>query len=190
GEFSDPDLQLKFSVGGFVAQGSDGVPAIYTAGRFVDRATRLWARFGDGHRLDVRVRPGADPWDRTVVELIPVIPAALVGRPALQWAAHKEPLAGMAGWVIETVPGLTPGAAPGRVLVDTIIGNPVEPPLGHLNYVALTRAEGLPVLDETGAVLCVVFRPSPVHEGLSLCAPGESGGAPPTPKRTPLEITP
>lgn len=189
GDFIDPDLQPVMETLGFLALDKDQVPAIFAPARLLDTVRRVRVRFSDGSRSAATIRATGSLWDRTLVRVIPRQPEILAGRPALKWATSETSLARAPGWVIETIPSVTPDGRSGHVLVDTIIGHTVEPPLTHLYYVALRRADGLPVLNSGGEIQCVVFRASPVHEELSLCAPGGDTGPPPE-RPTPLEVTP
>lgn len=148
-------------------------------------ARDIEVRFRDGQRSAATPR-----WPERDEDKIPLVrldlqrPEVLEGRKVLEWAEPEAVVPGAVGWVLEEA-GFHPpdGSPPPSVLVDSGLGEAVEWPLDRLFYVALARADGRPLLDADGRILCVVYRQVPGTERTSLCAPREVALTPVTPKR-------
>lgn len=167
---SDPDFRPWHEVTGAVVDlgGQASVIAPLLALRGVDTVE---VRFRDGRVSAAHVQqPKRDRDAIPLVRLILSDPTVLQGRPKLAWAGPDEATPGTAGWTVESAEFRPPdGSEPPPVLVDTAVGDPVEWPLDRLNYVSLARADGRPVLDADGRILCVVYRQVPGTERTSLC---------------------
>lgn len=96
--------------------------------------------------------------------------ARFAKRPALAW--HKDEVApGTRVWGFELVYQRLPdGERRAPVLVDADLGSPVEYPLERFFYVGVKNADGMPLLNARGELVCVVFRQVP-GTTRSLCTP-------------------
>ena len=188
GELLDPEYTPRTEVRGLVTIGKDGSKTVQAPYGALLKARDLKVHFRSGRAVAGElVQPDA-PMAATLVE-VKLPPGSLEEARGLRWATHEEPITNRTAWIIESTPGLEVGGPSKQVLVDTFVGPPVEPPLAHLHYVEVRRAVGLPLLDEQGDILCVVFRVSDLHKDRSLCVPGHEGGAPSSALR-PLVIEP
>ena len=188
GELLDAGLTPRLMVSGVVTADRKGSKVVYAPYAPLAEAGEIRVHFRDGTIAPAALVAPEAPTAAALVALR-VSADALAPWPGLQWAAVDGALAGRRAWLLEPSPGLIMGGPPHHVLVDTFVGNPAEAPLSHLHYVDLARAVGLPLLDERGQILCMVFRTSDLHEGRSLCIPGQKGAAPKQEVR-PLVIEP
>lgn len=167
---SDPDFRPWHEVAGAVVEleGQAAVVAPLLALRGVDQVE---VRFRDGRISPARVlHPKRDRDKIPLVRLALTDATVLQGRPKLAWAEPEDAAPGTPGWTVESADFRPPdGSAPPPVLVDTAVGDAVEWPLDRLNYVTLARADGRPVLDADGRILCIVYRQVPGTERSSLC---------------------
>ena len=92
---------------------------------------------------------------------------------ALKWAIRPELGPGRRVWLLERPPALELDAPPpDPVAVQASLRGPAPPPLTPYWMTDLHGVIGAPLLDDEGAVLCVVFRPA--GSTSSICAPQES----------------
>ncbi len=188
---SDPDFRPWHEVAGVVVEleGHASVVAPLLALRGVDTVE---VRFRDGRVSPARVQhPKGDRDAIPLVRLILSDPTVLRGRPTLAWADPDDATPGTAGWTVESADFRPPdGSEPPPVLVDTAVGDAVEWPLDRLNYVGLARADGRPVLNADGRILCVVYRQVPGTERTSLCVGRDFALKAVTPKERKAEEPP
>jgi hypothetical protein len=162
-------LQETFAVA--VTDG-DGQPVILAPAHRLRGVRRATLRLGSGTRFAVAVQPSDTPDEVPFVRLSILEAPIPEGLMTLTWAADASVAEGRQGWLLEAPlnSGEMRGAA-SPVVARATLGHAVEPPLERFVYVSARRADGLPVLDGQGRVLCVVFREVPGVEGTSLCAP-------------------
>lgn len=169
----DPSMTPPLEVSGFVLRGGDE-EALWAAApaRRLSGIDTVAVRFGDGH-----VGAGAIEWpdDGRDAPLVRIrLTSAPPGVMALRWADEKRVVLGRRAWVIERPKGSGPTGEPmDPVLVDTSVGPPVEPPLERFWSARLREADGVPLLDTDGRVLCALFRPSPVEPTVAYCVTGQ-----------------
>lgn len=129
-------------------------------------------RLGSGEEFVVEVQPSETP------DEVPFVRLSVVDGPSperlmtLQWAPDDVITDGRQGWLLEV--GHNAGELRGEalpVVARATLGRTVESPLERFRYVSARSADGLPVLDGQGRVLCVVFRAVTGVDGTSLCAP-------------------
>jgi hypothetical protein len=173
-EDSDPDFRPWHEVGGTVVD-LGGVATVIAPSLALRGVGRVEVRFRDGRSSPASVEQPVGDRDATpMVRLTLADPTALKKRPVLTWAGRDEVVPGAVGWMIEPANFRPPdGSEPPHVLVDTGVGAAVEWPLDRLNYVSVERADGRPVLDADGRVLCIVYRQVPGVERSSLCVSGQ-----------------
>ncbi|MEZ4266959.1 MAG: hypothetical protein R3F39_11315 [Myxococcota bacterium] len=166
----DPDFRPWHEVAGAVVElgGPVSVVAPLLALRGVDEVE---VRFRDGRSSPARVlQPKGDHDAIPLVRLELRDPTVLKGRLVLGWADADSLVSGAYGWTIESADFRPPdGSEAPPVLVDAAVGEPVEWPLDRLHYIGLARADGRPILDADGKILCIVYRQVPGMERTSLC---------------------
>lgn len=169
----DQTLTAPLEMAGFLlAEHPDGPPTVVAPARRLESVTTVQVRFASGATSPGRVlwpTDGRDvPLARIRVDRVPKTTRALT------WAPSERLVLGRRAWVIERAPGKGPQGQPlDPVLVDTSIGPAVEPPLERFLSAKLMQADGLPLLDVDGTVLCAIYRSSPIDPKVGYCTPGE-----------------
>lgn len=169
----DQSMTPPLEVNGFALAGGDpespwvAAPASRLAG-----VETVSVRYVTG-----RVVPGIIEWpeDGRDAPLVRIRVSPLPpGVKALRWADEKRVVLGRRAWVIERPKGRGPtGELMDPVLVDTSIGPLVEPPLERFWSARLREADGMPLLDSDGSVLCALYRTSPVDVTVAYCTTSE-----------------
>ena len=169
----DPSMTPPLEVTGFVLAGPEGAGmSVVAPARRLDGLTNVQVRYASGETVSATVRW---PGDERDVPLVYITPANVPeGVRSLRWAEEERIVVGRRAWVIERPKGQGPTGRPmDPVLVDTSIGPPVEPPLERFSSARLREADGSPLLDVDGRVLCALFRASPVNPEIAYCASGK-----------------
>ncbi len=169
----DQDMTPPMEVRGFLMEGSEGTPAWVAApSRRLEGLSRAEVHLPSGQVLGATIEWPQDGRDAPLVRLR--LHGAAPDLRGLQWAPEERVLKGRRAWVIERPKGRGPtGERMDPVLVDTSIGAAVEPPLQRFWSARLREADGTPLLDVDGSVLCAIFRPSPVDPAVAYCATRE-----------------
>lgn len=173
-EHIDDDSTPRLHLPAALVAGPDGQPTLLVPLANFAGARDIEVSFPGGARTAARLAlpEGVPARDVPLARLVPEDPAALAGRPVLTWAPGEAVVTGARGWVLERAEFRGPNGELARpVLVDTVLGAALPHPLQALRHVALRQAEGLPVLDADGRVLCVVYRSRSADPPSSICAP-------------------
>lgn len=171
----DPSFRTGRQVHGFVAADADGSRYVVAPVRALAGVRNVQVVFAHGATTRARVLPPERADQVPLARLAVEDPSMLTGLAALPWATDDLFVDGARGWLVERPMGVGPlGGQFDAVLVDTVVGPPVEAPLSRFRYLRLRNATGLPVLDTRGAILCVVFREVATGDGRSLCTPGSA----------------
>jgi hypothetical protein len=169
----DQTLTPPLEMAGFLlAEGPEGTPTVIAPARRLEGVDTVEVHFSSGAKSAGKVQWPKDGRDVPLVRVhLNRVPK---GARALSWAAADRVVLGRRAWVIERAPGKGPGGEPmNPVLVDTSIGPAVEPPLERFLSAKLMQADGLPLLDVDGKILCAIYRSSPVDPKVAYCTPGE-----------------
>lgn len=173
GALADRDMQPLLETPGVLIEGARG-PEILAAAAVLAGVARVDVFTRDGRQVGAHVVAPASPQDAAAVRIVPDSTRAFDGLPVLMWAPTERVQVNARAWMLEEVGMRGPdGELFPPVLVDTVLGGPVEAPLSHLWAVAVRLAEGRPLLDHEGRVLCFIFRTSGTGDA-SLCAPREA----------------
>ncbi len=179
----DQSMSPPLEVTGFLVDGeSEKASWVAAPARRLEGLEAVEVRLASGTTIRGKVEWPGDGRDAPLVR-IRLAQHAQQSR-HLQWADEERLTVGRRAWVIERPKGRGPtGQAMDPVLVDTSIGPQVEPPLQRFWSARLREADGAPLLDVDGRVLCVIFRSSPVDPTVAYCA--TSSWAFDVPKRDP-----
>ena len=199
----DPAFTPKLEVGAVLTTGPGGTPTLLAPTARVVGATHVEIVLPDGRSGagQVVLPAGVELRDLPLAVVRPRDPALLADRAPLAWAPAEGVIDGARAWMVERAPVRGPdGELAAPVLVDTVLGRAVEAPLERLRYAGVRQAEGLPLLDASGRVLCIIYRGvRGTDPPLSLCAPqgaalgpympptARPGAPPPTPTSTPTD---
>jgi hypothetical protein len=141
-----------------------------TAG--IEGAERLTVEFSNGERCEAAAVVTASKVDAplTVVPFCKEPPAS--GWVGLKWDRDPELGQGRRAWLMERPATIQPGAPPPPpVAVQAFLGPRAAAPMASYWEIALKRAVGAPLLDESGRVICAVFRYPVGPAGPGLCVP-------------------
>jgi hypothetical protein len=128
--------------------------------------------FADGSFLIAAVKHRRDEDAIPFIKVIPKKPEALAKKKPLKWAQNSEPTPGRLLWAIEWPLGQQlPNSKARPILIRTTLGERVEPPLDRFYYAAIGRSDGLALLNQDGAIQCLIFRAVPGLKNKSICAP-------------------
>ncbi len=176
----DVGFQTEHETLGAVVSGPGGVPWVLAPEHLLAGVGKVQLILADGREVPARVVHARDPDEAPLARLEPTSPDALAGLAKLGWAPADAVTTGARGWAIEwpDMGQLPAGARPRPVLVDTELGAEAEHPLERFRTVALSRADGLAVVDAAGRVLCIAYRAVLSLDTLSLCAPRDAALGP------------
>ena len=170
----DPRFQPRHTTLGSYVQMETGAQVLVPTHRVtgIDKAE---IELADGRRIKARFRVDeADAFSPFRV-LVPDNESALQGIDPLKWSGQTKPLEGLMLWAIGWPTGQQlPNVKARPILVRTVLGPRVEPPLDRFLYVDIGRADGLALLTHEGRIQCLVFRAVPGTVGKSICSPQES----------------
>ena len=179
----DQSMTKPLEVNGFVLEGSAGEdPWIAAPAKRLEGVVNVKVRYANGREATGAVEWPTDGRDAPLVRIrVSPLPP---GVRTLRWADEERIVLGRRAWIIERPKGRGPtGEFMESVLIDTEIGPLVEFPLERFWSARLRESEGMPLLDNDGGVLCVIFRTSPVDVTVAYCA--TSKWAFDVPKRAP-----
>ncbi len=178
----DPAFTPRLEVHAVLTSGPDGEPVLFAPAARVAGATALEVLLPDGRSTPAEVvLPAGDGLHDLPLAVIRVHDASMLsGLVPMGWAPDEGVADGARAWLVERAPVRGPdGELPAPVLVDLVLGPRVEHPLERFRYASVRHAEGLPLLDAGGRVLCIIYRGvRGTDPPLSLCAPREAALAP------------
>jgi len=158
------------TVRAFLLEAASG-PVIMAPMAAVRDHPRVDVELHDGRRVGALVPPIEPRLDRPLVALAWESGSAPAGVTALRWSRDPEMGPGRLAWALERPFGLgLGGQRPAPVLVNTNLSAAAPRPLERYWVASLRSAIGTPLLDASGHVLCVVFRPFALVPDAGLCA--------------------
>ena len=167
----DPRTVTEVRLDAILLSSPEGAVPVLPTG-MLGNSERVRLTLADGRTQWARVPKGALKRDAPLVQLRWEAPEKVQPVKGLDWHPAPEMGPGRRVWLLErSVARLPDGVRPEPVLVQTYLKSQAAPPFNSYWSVPVQNAIGAPLLDDAGAVICVIFRRHPSDATQSLCTP-------------------